>query len=763
MVTKRELLQRTLQKGIQQRTEQRKRKRDYEKQSSRVLELERKSKKQVSEIDSQIKYLQNQSSNAQGIIAEGQSLAGKQDYEKALAQMKGINFQLEQLRKAKEGLSKGGYYKNLAKGLSQVKSGGSQITSQRYEAWSSAHEQVKAKTGSLPLYQTNLETGERKIVGYTTQEGEKSQSYFYTPKGNLVYAPNVPVFKPTFEKAQFGNIQIKDYKPDISKTEVYDSRTGTYKTAPYGIGAGGTAIDRQPTYQERIKIQEAQHRGSFQEFPPVKFLAGEYEWQKKLDEQAKQYGIKQGTEKPEQDLFGGDYTYKELAKEGAYSTIIRKASADVLGETSIFGAEKITGTKIPEPYRTLTKESIGALGLFYAFSPAMSTGTYSQQQQVVKGEWIYDNVKRKWVRKDKLTGQITRTEAVGEFSRASEERQLEILKKAFRGVKGEKRVYIDESSLLKDIEKSRIFMKEAGLTEAQIQSRISKLFPQLDKVKVPVVQQEGFLIEKPLVTRDISADLPIQIPTRRIGGSVGIDISKVRDVSWVGEGTELKTIQSPFARNIFEDMQLTKQEEQLRQKNLLGLSSVQKAKQETKQLELLKTEQVLREKQPQTAKELLKSLLSFRQKQISRQTQRPVQKETSRGDYLKPKPRPRVPKIPLLFGDSKKKKTSKETLKEFMVFGRRYGEDIELGTFKNQTKAESKLKKFLQETLGASGFVSTKGRKISPKEFGLFSGEEFRLSKVDPLRIVQKRKARLKKGDPQVFEIMRAKKMKWFD
>jgi len=47
----------------------------------------------------------------------------------------------------------------------------------------------------------------------------------------------------------------------IRAGETYDPRTGTYQTSTYGYGAGGTAIQRYPTYEERRRIQEAQEKG----------------------------------------------------------------------------------------------------------------------------------------------------------------------------------------------------------------------------------------------------------------------------------------------------------------------------------------------------------------------------------------------------------------------------------------------------------------------------------------------------------------------
>ena len=85
---------------------------------------------------------------------------------------------------------------------------------------------------------------------------------------------------------------------------------------------------------------------------------------------------------------------------------------------------------------------------------------------------------------------VTKKEAQGEFFRATRERQIELLKMAFRGSAGEKRVYLDRNSLNKDIVKATIFMKKAGLTNAQIKDRLSALFPNLFN-KPLIVQATG--------------------------------------------------------------------------------------------------------------------------------------------------------------------------------------------------------------------------------------------------------------------------------
>jgi len=345
---------------------------------------------------------------------------------------------------------------------------------------------------------------------------------------------------------RFSGINLKDTTGKGSPI-VNVTGSGFNIASAYPTGAGGTALITPLTFEQTQEQQKAQFKGSFGQFPPIKFLGGEYDWQKKLDEKAKKseptkfdkfLGYEGYKQKETQDLFGGDYSYKELTGKGAYPTIVRKGYADILGGGSIWGAEKITGVELPLKVKQKTKEQIGTLGLWFGFAPAMKTGTYAQQlEQQATSEWIYDYVKRRWVKKSKLTGEITRAEATSGFGEMSETRQLNILRKAFRTSGKDKRIYLDRGSLLKDVEKAKQFMREAGLNEIKIQNRIDKLFPQLKKIEIPVVQQEGFALKQTQKSMmgEMAFDIPRQIPVGQIGAVTGLDASMVRQVSWIKE------------------------------------------------------------------------------------------------------------------------------------------------------------------------------------------------------------------------------------
>jgi len=475
----------------------------------------------------------------------------------------------------------------------------------------SGYEAVKVYTRTgIPVPTAEKKRIEQSIVTYQQQGFSKSESTYlaeegakqqmsFTPKyaGELLeqrrieslFSPIVTAPKTKFEEAiiekrvevptEFKDVQIaQDFMGTggiaiggvggVVRGEPFIDIMGTTGriVSPYPTGAKATAF-WYPLTQEQLEAQaEAQQKGSFQEFPPIKFLGGEYPWQKKLAEMGKEaeptkldifLGYEGYKGKEEQDLFGGEYSFKELAKKGAYPEIIRKGFAESLGGLSVWGAEKITGGELPPKIKQRTKEQIGTIGLFFGFAPLMKTGTYSQHlQQEATSEWIYDYVKRKWVKRSKLTGEITRTEATSSFGEMSEARQLSILRRAFRTSGKYKRVYLDKPSLLKDVEKAKQFMRESGLNEYQIQSRIDKLFPQLKKVEVPIVEQEGFVLPKPKVqkqiqvqkpiVKEISIELPRQIPIGQIGGVTTLDASKVRQVMW----TKQKTRQDLLSKSI---------------------------------------------------------------------------------------------------------------------------------------------------------------------------------------------------------------------
>lgn len=85
------------------------------------------------------------------------------------------------------------------------------------------------------------------------------------------------------------------------------------------------------------------------------------------------------------------------------------------------------------------------------------------------------------------------------------------------------------------------------------------------------------------------------------------------------------------------------------------------------------------------------------------------------------------------------KKVEKEP-EAFEIFARKAGKDIKVGKAKTEQEAFKLLKEKLKGTLRASGFVKKGGKKVRPP---ILLNGEFRKSKEDPLRVVQKKTKRL--------------------
>ena len=109
------------------------------------------------------------------------------------------------------------------------------------------------------------------------------------------------------------------------------------------------------------------------------------------------------------------------------------------------------------------------------------------------------------------------------------------------------------------------------------------------------------------------------------------------------------------------------------------------------------------------------------------------------------KPKIPLPKIKIPTTDTAKDKIEQLRIQMFEVYGKRFGKDLLLGETTNPIKAKSILKSFLRSTLGRSGFVKSEGKKIDVS----FKSPEFRKSKSDPLRVVQKAKYSLSSGKEQ--------------
>lgn len=149
-------------------------------------------------------------------------------------------------------------------------------------------------------------------------------------------------------------------------------------------------------------------------------------------------------------------------------------------------------------------------------------------------------------------------------------------------------------------------------------------------------------------------------------------------------------------------------------------------------------------------------------KQVPQQVPQTVYRQPARTKLVPKKPISPTPFVPKPTGTTLLKSAAKKLKKrrsDFDIYVRRKGKDIKVGTQKTPRQAGLFLGKGLKQTLAASGLVIERGtgRKVSLKELGL--SMEFRPSKVDPFRVVQRRKFRLGTFG-EVVEIQKAKKRK---
>lgn len=205
-----------------------------------------------------------------------------------------------------------------------------------------------------------------------------------------------------------------------------------------------------------------------------------------------------------------------------------------------------------------------------------------------------------------------------------------------------------------------------------------------------------------------------------------------------------------------ETAQTSRQETQQVTKQVLGLGSSQVEKQAADTQQAQKSRQLLA--QPEL------SILKL--KETSRQ-----KLKQSIQDILKT--RPAQPKAKInLFGlgglpSSRLKYLASKTETQpelFKVYGRRFGQDIEILSTPSKQKAEEKLKGFLSGTLARSGYITKSGEPIKSD---LLKSFVFRPSKKDSFRVVEKSKFALssfsERKEIQYFKRKAKGKKKGFD
>lgn len=140
------------------------------------------------------------------------------------------------------------------------------------------------------------------------------------------------------------------------------------------------------------------------------------------------------------------------------------------------------------------------------------------------------------------------------------------------------------------------------------------------------------------------------------------------------------------------------------------------------------------------------------QSQLQRQRQRQAQRTNTRQKFL-----PGVGFVPILKNaySTKGGKVVQVDKDRFIIFSRRYGEDIIIGEATTLSEAKKILNNYLRRTLGASGFITDSGG--AKQDVSSLFGETFRPSKRDPFRVVQRRSKRLSSSS-EIFGIQSARR-----
>lgn len=207
---------------------------------------------------------------------------------------------------------------------------------------------------------------------------------------------------------------------------------------------------------------------------------------------------------------------------------------------------------------------------------------------------------------------------------------------------------------------------------------------------------------------------------------------------------------------LFKEKALLKEKQLLIQK--LSQKELQVLKPLTKVQSMIKEKALLKAKQLTKQAVIQKALQKQLQKQLTKQILL-TKLKTLRQIPIQPSLT--IPKIPTLDISKTLKKAKKiVTDKEkFKVFVTKFGKEIEIGEFQTLTEAKSSLVKRLRGTLRAGAYITKDKKKIKARTLGLF-GVEFRPSKKDPFKVIERKTRRIKRGTGEIGEILSFRKSK---
>lgn len=429
-------------------------------------------------------------------------------------------------------------------------------------------------------------------------------------------------------------------------------------------------------------------------------------------------------------------SYGQLYKEGDFPSIVRKGYEDagIWVQTKISSpiTTKLTGTKnTPEQNKALGKMT-GEIFLFGSLLPTTSAkGTVQTQES----KYVYDATTGKFILKSEqqkyLAEKISRT-----FDQAyNKEGQIGVAKKLNELIRS------TGGKPPKNIENLLVELKNKGYIQGFI---LNQNTGQLSLLGTPTTTTTTQTAVKPL-TLTLNAPQTAQLkyvgllgasqtPTNILGVRETTK-QQARDFNILGtqersfQGVNLAT----STANILSVKTDTKQKQ--------NTNILQGIKQTTGQLQVPKQETIpktaQRTQQTTTQINLLKQQLrTTKQPQKPRETNKP----------LIPLPSTTITKAVNFV---------KKGGDVFDIFAKKKGQDILIGKAKTEKEAFGKLKGLLGTTLRASGFVAKGGKKVKPISFGT----DFRPSKKDPFRVVEKKGKRLSTKS-EVSEISLFKKKK---
>ena len=170
---------------------------------------------------------------------------------------------------------------------------------------------------------------------------------------------------------------------------------------------------------------------------------------------------------------------------------------------------------------------------------------------------------------------------------------------------------------------------------------------------------------------------------------------------------------------------------------------------------------VLEQKVSQELKQQLKQQLKLQQK-VKQKQQQELQQRFQQVLQRQPSAEQKItfiPKAPTFeLGQLQRiAKEIKEKPEKFSVFITKKGKDVKTKTFATLPAAKKELVSTLKKTIAAGGFIKENGRKIPFNELGIGTFGEFRRSKKDPAKIIQKKSLRLGTfGETSELKLFRA-------